>query len=65
MRVGVRYALAFTLAAIAIADRRRGGTWFKPYLAVIAFTLGPLLALPLVIDSPPWLAVLRPLGYPG
>lgn len=63
--VATEAAMLTLIIVVAIRDRRRSGIWFKPYWVVVAATIGPLLALPLAIDSAPWLAVIRPLGYPG
>ena len=63
--VAVELAVLLAVLALAIRDRQSTGRWFRPYLVTMAMTIVPTLLLPAVIDSPMWLAVIRPVGYPG
>ncbi|WP_226016866.1 hypothetical protein [Novosphingobium sp. FKTRR1] len=62
---GVGLLVGLVILAIAIRDRLASGVWFKPYLWTIAASVGPLMLVPLVIDAPLWLGIVRLVGYPG
>lgn len=63
--VAVEALVIAALLFLTIRDRSKTGTVFWPYLLTVLAIAGPMLLLPLVIDSSPWLALIRRFGYPA
>jgi hypothetical protein len=63
--IGVFALVCLVLVILTIQDWRKTRAVFWSYLATVLALLVPILIFPLVMDSQPWLALIRMLGYPA